>query len=114
MVYIAFVFIVQVEMKSMIKADQNGHFIADPNERTAMLQSHSQFDMASASMAGETFMDEPRYSTLGRQRPVIIAPQPHRDGMFSICMISRLFGFSSFCSIDFCPVWLLFLINVAP
>ena len=63
-----FVFIVQVEMKSMIKADQNGHFIADSNERTAMLQSHSQFDMAGASMAGdgETFMDEPRYSTLGR------------------------------------------------
>jgi len=32
-------------------------------------------------MMGETFMDEPRYSTLGRQRPVIIAPQQHREAM---------------------------------
>lgn len=73
-------------MKAMIKADQNGgHFVVDPNERTLMLQSHSQFDVTSASMMGETFMDEPRYSTLGRQRPVIIAPQQHREGMLLVC-----------------------------
>lgn len=78
----------------MIKADQNGHMIIDPNESTSMLQSHSQFDMASASMMGEPFMDEPRYSTLGRQRPVIIAPQQHRDGKFyrlSLCNVCKWF-----------------------
>jgi len=49
----------------------------EPDEMSSMLQ--SQFDV-SVSMAGDIpYHDEGRYSTLGR-RPVIIAPQPHRDG----------------------------------
>lgn len=52
----------------------------DVDERTSMLQSHSQFDVTSASLLGDHYQDEPRYSTLGHTRPVIIAPQPNRDG----------------------------------
>lgn len=70
-------FIFQVELKAMEKADG----LTEANEMTAMLHSRSQFDVASASMLGEE--EVPRYSTLGRSRPVIIAPHPHREGILA-------------------------------
>jgi len=61
------------------------------DESTAMLQDHAQFDVASASVVGDSYMDEPRYSTLGRQRPIIIAPHQHRDGTQRTILLTYLF-----------------------
>lgn len=52
------------------------------DERTSMLHEDGQFDVVSAGLTDDRFLDEPRYSTLGRQRPIVIAPPQHRDGMF--------------------------------
>lgn len=64
-----------MELKPIEKPDGGG---GEADEMTSMLHSRSQFDVASASMLGDD--EPPRYSTLGRSRPVIIAPQSHREG----------------------------------
>lgn len=55
----------------------------DPDEMTSMLQSN--FDV-SVSLAGDVSYRDERYPSVGR-RPVIIAPQNHREGLYSILLM---------------------------
>lgn len=71
-----------MEMKSLYKEPEPQDVI---DESTSMLHhAGSHFDMASASVAGDGYMhiDEPRYCTLGRQRPAVIAPYQREGELF--------------------------------
>ena len=71
--------LLQVEMKALHKEPDSPDNI---DEGTSMLHSHgSHFDVPSVSMTdGYMPIDEPRYCTLGQQRPVVIAPYTQREG----------------------------------
>ncbi|XP_067941515.1 neogenin-like isoform X2 [Watersipora subatra] len=70
----------QVEMKALNKEVDSPEGI---DENTSMLRDYdSRFDVPSMVGDGYMHVDEPRYCTLGRQRPAVVAPYQQGDGSY--------------------------------